>query len=80
MRHCFATRAFNESGFGERHTQNAEARMSSFPGSPKLVKGGLVVLDAASGAVRRTIVSNGVRVDLIFQSANRKSELTPAKV
>ena len=23
---------------------------------------------------------NGVRVDLIFQSANRKSELTPAKV
>jgi hypothetical protein len=29
--------------------------MSSFPGSPKLVKGGLVVLDAASGAVKRTI-------------------------
>jgi len=29
--------------------------MSSFPGSPKLVKGGLVVLDAASGAIRRTI-------------------------
>jgi len=29
--------------------------MSSFPGSPKLIKGGLVVLDAASGAVKRTI-------------------------
>ena len=29
--------------------------MSSFPNSPKLIKGGLVVLDAASGAVRRTI-------------------------
>lgn len=29
--------------------------MSSFPGSPKLVKGGLVVLDAASGAVKRSI-------------------------
>jgi hypothetical protein len=29
--------------------------MSSFPGSPKLLKGGLVVLDAASGAVTRTI-------------------------
>ena len=29
--------------------------MSSFPNSPKLVKGGLVVLDAATGAVRRTI-------------------------
>ena len=29
--------------------------MSSFPGSPRLVKGGLVILDAATGAVRRTI-------------------------
>ena len=29
--------------------------MSSFPGSPKLIKGGLVVLDAKSGAVKRTI-------------------------
>ena len=29
--------------------------MSSFPGSPKLIKGGLVILDAASGAVMRTI-------------------------
>lgn len=29
--------------------------MSSFPNSPKLIKGGLVVLDAASGAVKRTI-------------------------
>lgn len=29
--------------------------MSSFPGSPKLIKGGLVVLDAATGAVKRTI-------------------------
>jgi hypothetical protein len=29
--------------------------MSSFPGSPKLIKGGLVVLDAASGTVKRTI-------------------------
>jgi hypothetical protein len=29
--------------------------MSSFPGSPKLIKGGLIVLDAASGAVKRTI-------------------------
>lgn len=29
--------------------------MSSFPGSPQLVKGGLVILDAGSGAVRRTI-------------------------
>jgi hypothetical protein len=29
--------------------------MGSFPGSPNLVKGGLVVLDAASGAVKRTI-------------------------
>jgi hypothetical protein len=29
--------------------------MSSFPNSPKLIKGGLVVLDAASGAVQRTI-------------------------
>ena len=29
--------------------------MSSFPGSPKLIKGGLVVLDAASGAVKRAI-------------------------
>jgi hypothetical protein len=38
-----------------RYTQNAEARMSSFPGSPKLIKGGLVVLDAATGAVKRTI-------------------------
>jgi hypothetical protein len=30
--------------------------MSSFPNSPKLVKGGLVILDAASGAIKRTIV------------------------
>lgn len=30
-------------------------RMSSFPGSPKILKGGLIVLDAATGAVRRTI-------------------------
>lgn len=30
--------------------------MSSFPGSPKLLKGGLVVLDLVSFAVRRTIV------------------------
>src|SRR3954451_9731778 len=29
--------------------------MSSFPNSPKLIKGGLVVLDFATGAVRRTI-------------------------
>jgi hypothetical protein len=29
--------------------------MSSFPGSPRLVKGGLVVLDAVSGAVKQTI-------------------------
>jgi hypothetical protein len=29
--------------------------MSSFPGSPKLLKGGLVVLDVATGAVKRTI-------------------------
>jgi Contractile injection system tube protein len=29
--------------------------MSSFPGSPKLIKGGLVILDAGSGAVKRTI-------------------------
>ena len=29
--------------------------MSSFPNSPKLIKGGLVVLDIATGAVRRTI-------------------------
>jgi hypothetical protein len=29
--------------------------MSSFPGSPKLIKGGLIILDAASGAVKRTI-------------------------
>ena len=29
--------------------------MSSFPGSPKLIKGGLVVLDSATGAVKRTI-------------------------
>ena len=29
--------------------------MSTFPNSPKLIKGGLVVLDAATGAVRRTI-------------------------
>jgi hypothetical protein len=29
--------------------------MSSFPGSPKLIKGGLVLLDAATGAVKRTI-------------------------
>jgi hypothetical protein len=29
--------------------------MSSFSNSPKLIKGGLVVLDAASGAVQRTI-------------------------
>jgi hypothetical protein len=34
---------------------DAGARMSSFPGSPKLVKGGLVVLDAATGAAKRTI-------------------------
>jgi hypothetical protein len=29
--------------------------MSSFPNSPKLLKGGLVVLDSATGAVKRTI-------------------------
>lgn len=29
--------------------------MSTFPNSPRLLKGGLVVLDAASGAVKRTI-------------------------
>src|SRR5262245_63736248 len=29
--------------------------MSSFSGSPKLIKGGLVVLDVATGAVQRTI-------------------------
>lgn len=29
--------------------------MISFPNSPKLIKGGLIVLDAASGAVKRTI-------------------------
>jgi len=29
--------------------------MSSFPGSPKLIKGGLVILDAASSAIKRTI-------------------------
>jgi hypothetical protein len=29
--------------------------MSGYSGSPRLVKGGLVILDAASGAVRRTI-------------------------
>src|SRR5262245_60954783 len=29
--------------------------MSSFSGSPKLIKGGLVVLDVATGAVKRTI-------------------------
>jgi hypothetical protein len=29
--------------------------VSSFPGSPKLIKGGLVILDAGSGAVKRTI-------------------------
>ena len=29
--------------------------MSTFPNSPKLLKGGLVVLDAATGAVKRTI-------------------------
>lgn len=29
--------------------------MSSFPGSPKLIKGGLVILDAGSSAVKRTI-------------------------
>jgi hypothetical protein len=29
--------------------------MSSFPGSPKLIKGGLVVIDPQSGAARRTI-------------------------
>jgi|GEM_PF-3331064 len=29
--------------------------MSSSPNSPKLIKGGLVVLDAATGAVKRTI-------------------------
>jgi hypothetical protein len=29
--------------------------MSTFPNSPKLIKGGLVVLDAATGAIRRTI-------------------------
>ncbi|MEO5658414.1 MAG: hypothetical protein ABIQ90_01275 [Polaromonas sp.] len=29
--------------------------MTSFPNSPQLVKGGLVILDPASGAVRRTI-------------------------
>jgi hypothetical protein len=29
--------------------------MSSFPGSPKILKGGLVVLDATTGAVTRTI-------------------------
>jgi hypothetical protein len=29
--------------------------MSSFPNSPKFIKGGLVVLDAASGAVKGTI-------------------------
>jgi hypothetical protein len=29
--------------------------MSSFPGSPRLLKGGIVLLDAASGAIIRTI-------------------------
>ena len=29
--------------------------MSTFPNSPRLIKGGLVVLDAATGAVKRTI-------------------------
>lgn len=29
--------------------------MTTFPNSPRLIKGGLVVLDAASGAVKRTI-------------------------
>ncbi|SFS14360.1 hypothetical protein SAMN05216570_3071 [Dyella sp. OK004] len=29
--------------------------MSSFPGSPRLLKGGIVLLDAASGAVQRVI-------------------------
>src|SRR5881397_1541939 len=30
--------------------------MSSFPGSPKLLKGGLVLLDPDSGAVQRIII------------------------
>ena len=32
-----------------------EPAMRSFPGNPKLIKGGLIVLDAASGAVTCTI-------------------------
>lgn len=32
-----------------------DCSMSTFLGSPKLLKGGLVVLDAATGAVKRTI-------------------------
>jgi len=29
--------------------------MSSFPASPKLIKGGLILIDPASGAVQRVI-------------------------
>jgi len=29
--------------------------MSAFPGSPQLLKGGIVLIDPASGAVRRVI-------------------------
>jgi hypothetical protein len=36
-------------------SRNREQTMSSFPNSPKLLKGGLVVLDATSSRVRRVI-------------------------
>ena len=42
-------------GVAPRSTKNVAAPMSSFPNSPRLIKGGLVVLDAATGAVKRTI-------------------------
>jgi len=35
--------------------------MSTFPGSPRLLKGGIVLIDPTSGAVQRSIACNTTR-------------------
>ncbi|GAC1621919.1 MAG: hypothetical protein NVS4B5_14010 [Vulcanimicrobiaceae bacterium] len=57
--------------------------MSAFPGSPRLIKGGIVLLDPSTGAVRRVIalqynpdmLSRTLQVQGIGDSANRSEAL-----
>jgi hypothetical protein len=46
--------------------------MSTFPGSPKIVRGGLVLLDPVSGSIKRVITLQYKMIGISFFGSRRE--------